>query len=274
MEELLTQLKLGRIREVYREWIDKASKEDMGYADFLHGLLFEEICARQENQIRRRMHQASFPFEKTIEQFDFSLRPELKRQVILNCMDETFVHQGRSMVLIGPPGTGKTHLSVAVGIKMIQLGYIVKFLMAQRLINEYIGFKNASDRQKLMRSLAKVDLLIIDEFGYLPHDKEAGSLFYQVISDRYERKGTIITSNKGLRSWAEVIHDSSLATALIDRLMHHGEVFYLSGDSYRLRGKKKLLEDNASAPELGAEPKSVLPLVGGTTMEMTDCQVK
>ena len=264
MEELLTQLKLGRIREVYRDWIDRASKEDMGYADFLRGLLTEEMCARQENQIRRKMQQANFPFEKSIEQFDFSLRPELKRQVILNCMDETFVHQGRSMVLIGPPGTGKTHLSVSVGIKMIQLGYTVKFLMAQRLINEYVGFKNPSDRQKLMLSLAKVDLLIIDEFGYLPHDKEAGSLFYQVISDRYEKKGTIITSNKGLRSWAEVIHDSSLATALIDRLMHHGEVFYLSGDSYRLRGKKKLLEDNVSAQELLEESK----------MEMTDCQVK
>jgi DNA replication protein DnaC len=108
MEKLLTQLKLARIREVYQDWIDKASKEEMSYADFLRGLLSEETCAREESRIRRRMRQAGFPFEKTIEQFDFSLRPELKRQVVLNCMDETFVHQGRSMVLIGPPGTGKT----------------------------------------------------------------------------------------------------------------------------------------------------------------------
>ena len=119
MERLLTQLKLARIREVYQDWIDKASKEEMSYADFLRGLLSEETCAREENQIARRMRQAGFPFEKTIEQFDFSLRPELKRQVVLNCMDETFVHQGRSMVLIGPPGTGKTHVSISVGVKMI-----------------------------------------------------------------------------------------------------------------------------------------------------------
>ena len=112
MEALFTQLKLARMREVYQDWIDKASKEELSYAEFLQGLLSEEICAREENQIKRRMRQADFPFEKTSEPFNFSLRQELKKQVILNCMEPVFIHQGRSLVLIGPPGLGKTHLAV------------------------------------------------------------------------------------------------------------------------------------------------------------------
>lgn len=236
----MTQLKLARIREVYREWIDKAAKQQISYGDFLQGLLTEEVTARKESAVHRRMRAASFPMEKTIESFDFSLQPELKQQVIYNCLDPTFIHHSKSLVLLGPPGTGKTHVAISIGVKMVQLGFSVKFHMAQKLVNQYV--RVPQDREKLLTTLSKVDLLIVDEFGYLPYTAEAGPFFYQVIADRYEKKATILTSNKSLSTWSQVLHDPSLASALIDRLMHHGEVFYLSGDSYRLRGKMDNLD--------------------------------
>ena len=201
---------------MYRAWIDVASKEEMSYADFLLGLLEAfagDTCQRREPD-KAEDAAGRFPFREEHRAVPFPLKTRTETAGDPERVVVTFRHQGRSMVLISPPGTEKHFMSVAIGKKIIQLGYVVKFLMAQRLINEYVRFKNTSDRQKLMRSLAKVDLQIIGEFGYLPHDKEAGSLFYQCPCEGRGKKKTIITSNEGLRSWAEVIHDSSLATAL------------------------------------------------------------
>src|SRR5579872_77546 len=135
LESKLTSLKLGRIRQVAASWIEHASATGMTYAEFLEELLNEELLARQESQIRRRMSQASFPFAATIEQFDFTVRPELKRAVILRYFDSSFVTETKSLLLIGPSGTGKTHLAVAVGTKMAQLGYSVRFVTAQQIAN-------------------------------------------------------------------------------------------------------------------------------------------
>jgi len=201
MHQMLTQLKLARVREIHQEWLDRAAESQMPYPDFLRGLLQEELLAREENQVRRRLKDAAFPFEKTLDDFDFRLRPELNRQVFLRYVEERFITQGRA---------------------------------------------------KILKPYHASDLLILDELGYLPADPDLGPILYEVIATRYEKKATVITSNKSLTEWGRVLHDSALAAALVDRLLHHGEVFYLKGDSFRLRGKPR-----APEPQDVPEPSGV-----------------
>jgi len=266
LEGMLTQLRLARLREVYADWIQRAAEQDLGYEEFLRGLLEEELVAREEKRWKRRLKQANFPFERTLEQFDFRFRPELKRQVFLTYLQDAFITEGRSLVLIGPAGLGKTHLSVAVGYQMVQRGHEVRFTTAQRLMNQCVA---AADRKARMRELQpylRCDLLILDELGYLPTVPEIGPLLYEVIATRYEQKATIITSNKSLPEWGRYLHDPALAAALIDRLLHHGEVYYLQGESYRLRGKGVRLrtigdgeEKSPEDPDPSSEPEASAP---------------
>jgi DNA replication protein DnaC len=239
IEQKLAQLKLGRMRQIYGTWLDHAAAHELDYAEFLDQLLTEEVLARQENQLRRRMTAAGFPYAATLEQFDFSLRPELKRGVILRYFDSSFVEKAGSLVLIGASGLGKTHLAIAVGTKMVQLGYSVRFVTAQRFANAVLLAPNRAEIERLVQPLIQCQLLILDEFGYLSLAAAVGPVLYEVIAGRYERGATVVTSNKSLANWGELVDgDTALMMALVDRLLHHGEVFYLRGTSYRMRGKE------------------------------------
>jgi DNA replication protein DnaC len=238
LDQKLTTLKLGRMRQVYASWIEQAAHAELSYAEFLEQLVTEELLARQENQLRRKMKAAGFPYAATIEQFDFALRPELKRAVLLRFFDSSFVTGACSLVLIGPSGLGKTHLAVALGTKMVQLGFSVRFVLAQQLANAVVSATTRSEITRLIEPLIKCDLLILDEFGYLTVEPQVGPVLYEIIAARYEKGATIITSNKSLATWGELVGDSALMMAIIDRLLHHGEVFYLRGTSFRMRGKE------------------------------------
>ena len=236
-DALLTALHLHQAAAVLPAWLDRAAQEELGYADFLGGLLEDELAARTTAETQRRLRQAGFPFAATIEQFDFRFRPELKRQLVLRYLNPTFVEQARSLALIGAPGLGKTMLAVCIATKHVQLGATARFITAQHLANQLGRATTSVGRQRLLRPLLACDALVLDELGYLPTSPGFGPALYELIAGRYERRPTLITSNKSLTDWATIVQDASLAAALVDRILHHGDVFYLKGPSWRVKGR-------------------------------------
>ena len=249
LDQKLSALKLARIRQVYPSWIEQAERLELGYGEVLEQLVTEELLSRQENHLRRQMKAAGFPYTATIEQFDFSLRPELKRAILMRFFDSSFITAAGSLLLIGPSGVGKTHLSVALGTKMVQLGYSVRFVMAQQLANAVVTAITRAELVRFIKQLITCDLLILDEFGYLTLDPKVGPVLYEIIAGRYEKGATVITSNKSLSTWGDLVGDSALMMAIIDRLLHHGEVFYLRGSSYRMRGKEPVALTSAKSED-------------------------
>jgi DNA replication protein DnaC len=246
---LLGHLGLHQAAAVLPAWLDRAASQELSYADFLHGLLEEESAARANAATQQRLRQAGFPYAATIEQFDFRFRPELKRQVVLRYLDPTFVEQARSLAVIGAPGLGKTMLAICIATKHVQLGATARFVTAQHLANQLGRATTSAGRQRLLRPLLACDVLVLDELGYLPTLPGFGPALYELIAGRYEHRPTPITSNKSLTEWAAIVQDASLAAALVDRILHHGDVFYLKGPSWRLRGRSLDGElVNATAP--------------------------
>ena len=234
----LKRLRLPRLGEQWDSVCRQASEEEWPYERFLTTLLEAQVFARDQATLERHIRAARFPSRsKTLENFDFSFQTGVRKQVLLHLASLRFVELGHNVVFLGPPGTGKTHLSLALGLKACQAGYSVLFLSAVEMVARLLEAQRQETLGQTLRELLKPDLLIVDEVGYTPIDREECNLFYQFVAMRYEKSSTIITSNKAFDEWSELFHDPVIVTAILDRLLHHSVVVNIKGNSYRLRNK-------------------------------------
>jgi len=239
LESQLRALKLKGVLECWQETVERAVQNNLSYPECLSLLLEEELKRKNDVSVKTKINKARFPCTKTLEEFDFSFQPSIKEKEIISLGSLDFIEKKENVIFLGPPGVGKTHLSVALGIKACTAKYRVLFVTAQKLLEELM--LSARDGSLLNRLLgySRLNLLIIDELGYMPVTKEEANLLYRLVSMRYEKGSIILTSNYNFSEWGEVFSDQVVASAIIDRLVHHARIFYINGTSYRLKGKLK-----------------------------------
>jgi DNA replication protein DnaC len=236
---LLEKLKLDHLDAQLEAVCEQASQRELDYKSFLAQALETEWQGRFQRGIEARLRLARFPWIKTLEQFDFDFQPSLDRRQVRELSGMSFVERAHNVVILGPPGVGKTHLAVSLGVKAVEAGYSAQFLTLETLITRLVRARHENRLDRALQQLTYPKLLIIDEIGYLPLSREEASLFFRLVVRRYERASLIVTSNKSFLDWGEVFNDPVLATAILDRLLHHASTLNIKGESYRLKEKRK-----------------------------------
>jgi len=236
----LLLLKLTTIEQILDNYMEMALKDGKTTMEVLDHLFEQEKRYREAAAIERRTRFAVFPVRKTLDDFDFEFQPSIDRKVIEDLATLRFVHNAENVVLLGPPGVGKSHLAIALGMESVKAGFSVYFINAGSLIEKLKKANREGVLEKKLKDFTRYKLLIIDEMGYLPFDEEGAHCFFQLISKRYEKSSIIFTSNKSYGQWGEIFQDNVIASAVLDRILHHCTTINVKGESYGLKDRRKL----------------------------------
>ncbi len=235
----LAELKLHRIVEVYQEVLDEAARKQSSMLETFAALIAEEVAVHRNRALTNRIKRACLPPRKTLEGYDFHWPKQIPTQAILRLFDCDFVAQHECAVFIGRTGLGKSHLLNALGYRACEKGISVRFTRVVDMLNHLVGAQGRGVLEKTLREYTRPQLLLLDELGYLPIDKRGADLLFQVVAARYESGSVVVSTNRAFKAWGKTFDtDNTLATAMIDRLMHHGEPIVIEGESYRMKDKK------------------------------------
>ena len=237
LSHLFRALKAPAAARAMPKLAERARAEEWSYERFAEALLSTETAAREASGGKLRIAAARFPARKTLEEFDFTFQRSIQKPVVQHLGQLDFLAGKENVVLLGPPGTGKSHLAIALGIRACLAGHRVAFATATEWVARLSDAQRAGRLQDELKRLKRVPLLIVDEVGYIPFDPEAANLMFMLVASRYEQASLIVTSNKAFSAWGEIFGDEVVAAAMIDRLVHHADILALKGDSYRLRDK-------------------------------------